>query len=135
MKKSNPTLETYASKAARPKERVLDILSVYSTQSSKSPLSPQDWELLDGQILDQMLNQDSDYPLLVQISNLGYDAKHDSGFTACRDRDSAKWCQRVIREFRNPRGKAFRACARGEQPENKAPICHLITGQNNNNLH
>ena len=117
---SNKNKSSYASKAkSPPKPRVMveNILFVYSTDISKHPLTPSQWEKLDGMLLCKIASQSPDDPNLIRIANSGYDVTHRCGFIACRDSASENWCKREIRRIGAVSGDAFRAWSKGEQPE------------------
>ena len=120
---------TYATKAkSPPKPRVMveHILFVYSTWTNKAPIDSKDWGIVDSHLIGRELVRSPSDPL-IRIANSGYDATHRCGFIACRDQASAEWCQAAIRGIGGPqygvRG-AFRAWAKGEQPE--ARLCRLF---------
>ena len=123
------TKSTYASKAKTPpKGRTLveHILFVYSTWTNKAPIDAKDWGIVESHLLEMELRQNPSDPL-IRIANSGYDATHKCGYIACRDQASAEWCKTAIRGIGGPqygaRG-AFRAWAKGEQPE--ARLCRLF---------
>ena len=112
---NNPTKQTYASKARSPsnKEIVENILHIYSSQSSKNPLTYDEWKAIDAHILYAIANQDLDDPFTVRIASSGYDAPHKCGYIACRDLASENWCKALL--GLNGAG-CFRAWSKGEQP-------------------
>ena len=120
---------TYATKAKsppKPREMVEHILFVYSTWTNKAPIGPKDWGVVDSHLIGRELERSPTDPL-IRIAHSGYDAAHRCGFIACRDLVSAEWCQAAIRGIGGlqygARG-AFRAWAKGEQPE--AKLCRLF---------
>ena len=127
---SNATAKTtYATKARSPpktRELVEHILFVYSTWTNKAPINSKDWSLVDAHLLEMELKQNPSDPL-IRIANSGYDAAHRCGFIACRDMASAEWCKTAIRKIGGPQfgsKGAFRAWAKGEQPEVR--LCRLF---------
>ena len=121
--------QTYATKAKTPpkaKTLVEHILFVYSTWTNKAPINSNDWALVEAHLLETELKQDPS-DSLIRIANSGYDATHRCGFLACRDLASAEWCKSAIRRIGGPQygsKGAFRAWAKGEQPE--ARLCRLF---------
>ena len=124
---SSKAKTTYAAKAKTPpkaREMVEHILFVYSSWTNKAPINPREWGLIDSHLIGMELKQDPADPL-IRIANSGYDAAHRCGFIACRDQASADRCKSAIRGIGDPQsGKAFRAWAKGEQPE--ARLCRLF---------
>ena len=126
LSKSNTT---YATKTkSPPKARVVveHILFVYATWTNKAPINASDWGIVDSHLLGMEIQQDPSEPL-IRIANSGYDAAHRCGFIACRDLASADWCKRTIHGIGGPQfgaKGAFRAWAKGEQPE--ARLCRLF---------
>ena len=117
---------TYAAKARTPpRARVLveHILYVYGSVVAKRPLSPQDWELVDEELIGALATMDY-LTTPVRIVNSGYDATHRCGFIACRDLASANWCKSAILGMGGNGMKTFRAWAKGEQPEVR--LCRLF---------
>ena len=130
-KHAKPPPTTYANKASTPpkkRELVEHILFVYSSHVMKSPLSPDEWKMVDDSIMEKMASQDPGDPLVVRIANSGYDKAHKCGFIACRDLDSQNWCKAVVRGIHDSSGSArrmaYRAWAKGEQPETRT--CRLF---------
>ena len=126
--KSNATYASKTKTKSPPKARVLveHILFVYSTWTNKAPINASDWGIVDSHLLGMEIQQDPSEPL-IQIANSGYDATHRCGFIACKDSASADWCKRTIRGIGGPQygaKGAFRAWAKGEQPE--ARLCRLF---------
>jgi hypothetical protein len=105
---------------------VENILFVYSTWTNKAPIGATDWGIVDSHLLSMELRQDPSDPL-IRIANSGYDATHRCGFIACKDLASAEWCKRTIHGIGGPQygaKGAFRAWAKGEQPESR--LCRLF---------
>ena len=126
--KSNATYASKTKTKSPPKARVLveHILFVYSTWTNKAPINASDWGIVDSHLLGMEIQQDPSEPL-IRIANSGYDAAHRCGFIACRDLASADWCKRTIHGIGGPQfgaKGAFRAWAKGEQPE--ARLCRLF---------
>ena len=122
--KAKPSYATKAKTPPRAREMVEHILFVYSSWSNKAPINPREWGLIDSHLLGMELRQDPTDPP-IRIANSGYDSAHRCGFIACRDQASADMCKIAIRGIGNPQsGKAFRAWAKGEQPE--ARLCRLF---------
>ena len=120
---------TYSAAASSPpkvrREIVENILFVYSTRTSKAPLSSQDWGLIDEHLIGMLAGQNPDSHVVVRIANSGYDKTHKCGFIACRDLESANWCKAAVLQLGGNSGSvAFRAWAKGEQPE--ARPCRLF---------
>ena len=124
--KSKTTYATKAKSPPKPREMVEHILFVYSTWTNKAPIDSKDWGIVDSHLIGRELARSPSDPL-IRIANSGYDATHRCGFIACRDLVSAEWCQAAIRGIGGSqygvRG-AFRAWAKGEQPE--AKLCRLF---------
>ena len=91
------TLLTLPRPGPPPRARVLveHILYVYGSVVAKRPLSPQDWELVDEELIGALATMDY-LTTPVRIVNSGYDATHRCGFIACRDLASANWCKLAI---------------------------------------
>ena len=125
----NKSKPTYATKArSPPKDKVLveHILFVYSTWTNKAPIDSVDWGVIDSHLIGMELKLGPADPL-IRIANSGYDATHRCGFIACRDLATAEWCQTTIRGIGGVQygtKGAFRAWAKGEQPE--ARLCRLF---------
>ncbi len=114
---------TYADKAKtqeKPKEIVPHMLYVYATKLRKAPLAINDWKLIDDRLIDGLI----DNPGTVNIAKSGFDATYRCGYIACRDIDSAKWCQRLVIRVTNEMGVGFRAWAKGEKPDGQ--LCRLF---------
>ena len=128
LSKSNATYASKTKTKSPPKARVLveHILFVYSTWTNKAPINASDWGIVDSHLLGMEIQQDPSEPL-IQIANSGFDATHRCGYIACKDLASADWCKRAIRGIGGPQygaKGAFRAWAKGEQPE--ARLCRLF---------
>ena len=128
---------TYATKAkSPPKPRVMveHILFVHSTWTNKAPMDSKDWGVVDSHLIEKVLARSPSDPL-IRIAHSGYDATHRCGYIACRDLASAEWCQATVRRIGGSqygvRG-AFRAWAKGEQPE--ARLCRLFFPSRFDNL-
>ena len=124
----NTSKPSFASKAkeAKNKERVEDILHVYSSKNRKSPISALEWEYIESHLITlhtmHVLSDKSD-PKAVRVAHSGFDDKHGCGFIACRDSDSANWHKEAIKSIEGSGGLVFRAWAKGDLPEVR--LCRL----------
>jgi hypothetical protein len=71
-----------AKKLARPEEQAKFILHIYSTKDRKNPLSLEDWNQVDEQLILGLVA----HP--IQIASSSYNAKYGFGFVACMDIES-----------------------------------------------
>lgn len=121
-KKTIPSLmsikPTYASAATKAKERVEDILHVYSSQTKKNQISADVWERIMEELIsihyNSVLSKAID-PKAIRVAHAGYDEKHACGFIACRDEVSAGWHKKAVSTIRLG-GSVFRAWAKGDIP-------------------
>ena len=124
--KAKTSYATKAKSPPKPKVMVEHILFVHSTWTNKAPMDSNDWGVVDSHLIGRELARTPSDPL-IRIAHSGYDATHRCGYIACRDLASAEWCQATIRGIGGSqygvRG-AFRAWAKGEQPE--ARLCRLF---------
>ena len=114
--------KTYADRAkskTRPDEIGKFILHIYSTQDRKNPLSLQDWNRVDEQLIRGLVN----HPEPIQIASSSYNAKHWFGYVACRDLESQDWVKRLVRGMKG-NGFGYRAWSRDEKPI--LPVCRLF---------
>ena len=113
---------TYADRTkpkTRPDEIGKYILHIYSTQDRKNPLSLQDWNRVDEQLIHGLVN----HPEPIQIASSSYNAKHWFGYVACRDLESQDWVKRLVRGMRGNE-VGYRAWSRDEKPI--MPVCRLF---------
>ncbi len=119
---SGKILDTYADRTKtknRPDEMGKFILHIYSTQDRKNPLSLEDWNRVDEQLIQGLI----EHPDPIQITSSSYVSKHWFGFVACRDEKSQDWVKGLVRTMRG-NNVGYRAWSRDEKPF--LPVCRLF---------
>ena len=114
---------SYAEKTklqGKPREMVAHMLYVYATKFRKAPLAISDWKVIDEHLIDGLIDDSN----TIHIAKSGYDSTYRCGYIACRDIDSARWCQRLVSRVVNELGVGYRAWARGEKPDGQ--LCRLF---------
>ncbi len=116
------TRDSYADRAkklTRPEEQAKYILHIYSTKDRKNPLSLEDWNRVDEQLILGLV----DHPEPVQIASSSYNSKHWFGFVACMDIESQNWVKKLVLGMRG-NNLGYRAWSRDEKP--LLPVCRLF---------
>ena len=91
--------------------KIFDIKQARSCR--EVPLGPNDWQVIDGLLVDGIVEQRAADNTLINIQGSGYDSKHNLGYIACKDPASELWVKKLILSI--PGGN-YRAWARGKKP-------------------
>ena len=96
-----------------------NVLEIYSSSSTKQPLTNQQWIQIENFIIKQLTSEIKTgdiSPLKVKISTSGYDGSKKMGFIQAKDAESKEWYQCTIAKL-TLEGISFRAWSEDEIPD------------------
>ena len=105
--------------SATESESTSNILEIYSSSTTKEPITNQQWIKVEKLIIDQLTTEirtGAISPMQVKISNSGYVDNKKMGFIQAKDAESKVWYQRKVANLTLD-GISFRAWSEHENPE------------------
>ena len=100
-------------------ESTSNILEIYSSSSTKEPITKQQWFQIEEFIIEKIttaITTGEISPLQVKILNSGYDDSKKMGFIQAKDTESKHWYQTKVAQL-SLDGTCFRAWSEHENPE------------------